>query len=621
MSEETKDGAVEASEASGTQVELRYAGSSRVVDEGDGARIALVGDGSRAPVRLRAAIKRPLLVREALGALYEVVRSDTRRAPKDRAAYLAYSAGRSSGSGADLFQAQREYFDWLAQNDAAAWLVLDPVVTVHPDGTLFEVFSKDEGSYASLKIGAGALEPSGETAYGTTNIDFSQDLFDAVQRVRSYRTTELAVGQDAVTLGVEGAAEVVEKRVEVPHSWLRGFLQVQAAATLAPTSCTLAPIDLYNVLRQLRLNADQKGGGRAIRVELSPGERPRLVLEPWETVLETHGEVYKGRTAQVVRIWGRRRLGMLRRLLPWAESIELHLLGTGLPSFYVVRCGDVTFTMGLTGFTASNWSQALNLDTLLPRTEHTSTLLDQALELLGESWIATADALTEALGASAADVREALRLGCQNGQVMYDLDLGAYRLRPLSDAIDPDALAFKNARERLAYDLLAGKGGGVKILSENRIQGVGTQYVGEVRVDADRREYRCEMTIDEEGRVKKVDDTSPFFAKHQLKEGPSAPLIALRLEIAQVARARAAERGADTITYETRTYVKRDERGESVYQVSLEERRVKVRWGLRAKERMRSQNLMFGSVDDARRAYLERIGELEDKGFMDATAG
>ena len=35
---------------------------------------------------------------------------------------------------------------------------------------------------------------------------------------------------------------------------------------------------------------------------------------------------------------------------------------------------------------------------------------------------------------------------------------------------------------------------------------------------------------------------------------------------------------------------------------------------------MRSQNLMFASVDDARGAYLERIGELESKGFMDATA-
>ncbi len=618
MSEEAEVGA---EEASGTQVELRYAGSSRVVDEGEGARIALVGDGGRAPVRLRAKIKRPLLVREALGALYEVVRSDTRRAPKDRAAYLAHASGRSGSSGADLFQAQREYFDWLAQNDSAAWLVLDPVVTVHPDGAVFEVFSKDEGSYASLKIGTGALEVSGESSYGTTNIDFSQDLFDAVQRVRSYRETELAVGQDAVGLSVKGEAEVVEKRVEVPHSWLRGFLQVQAAATLAPTSCTLAPIDLYNVLRQLRMNADQKGSGRAIRVELSPGERPRLVLEPWEVVLETHGEVYKGRTAQVVRIWGRRRLGMLRRLLPWADSIELHLLGTGLPSFYVVRCGDVSFTMGLTGFTASNWSQALNLDTLLPRTEHTHALLGKALASLGETWTATADELTEALGASSKDVRTALRLGCQNGQIMYDLEIGAYRLRPLSDAVDPDALAFKNDRERLAYDLLEGKGGGVEILSENRIQGVGTQYVGEVRVDADRREYRCEMTIDEEGRVKKVDDTSPFFAKHQLKEGPSAPLIALRLKIAQVARVRASERGADTITFETRTYVRRDDRGESVYQVSLEERRLKVRWGLRAQERMRSQNLMFSSIDDARRAYMERIGELESKGFMDATAG
>ena len=58
-----------------------------------------------------------------------------------------------------------------------------------------------------------------------------------------------------------------------------------AAATLPGISFTIAPVDLYNVLRQLRLHADQKKGGRAIRVELSPGEVPRLVLEPWETVL------------------------------------------------------------------------------------------------------------------------------------------------------------------------------------------------------------------------------------------------------------------------------------------------------------------------------------------------
>ena len=117
-----------------------------------------------------------------------------------------------------------------------------------------------------------------------------------------------------------------------------------------------------------------------------------------------------------------------------------------------------------------------------------------------------------------------------------------------------------------------------------------------------------------------ADDTSPFFSKHQLKEGPSAPLIALRLKIAEEQQKRAAERGKGSITYETRTYVKRHEKGEDVYQISLEERRLKIRWGLRRMEKLRSQNLMFNNIDDARQAYFDRIRDLESKGYMDATA-
>ncbi|MGK0362300.1 MAG: hypothetical protein ACI9U2_004621 [Bradymonadia bacterium] len=101
------------------------------------------------------------------------------------------------------------------------------------------------------------------------------------------------------------------------------------------------------MLRHLRLNGDKRRGGRAVRVELAPGESPRLVIEPWETVIETSVGVYTGRPPQVVRIWGRRRLMMLRRLLPFVESIDVHLLGSGLPGFWVLRAGPLTFTLGL----------------------------------------------------------------------------------------------------------------------------------------------------------------------------------------------------------------------------------------------------------------------------------
>lgn len=629
MTDETTNPGNGGPEESGTgeraeqvSVGLKYDGTSRVFDADGVPHVALVTDAGRSAF-VSGTLAQPVKVREALSALYDVVKSDTRYKPRDRMQYLAYQQSRNKSAGSNVFQAQREYFEFMQQDEAAGLLILDPIVTVHPDEILFEVFSKDEGTYARLGIDWSAVQTDKDTTFGTTNIDFSMDLLDGVQRMRSYRETRLQVGPEAVALDTHGGGdEVVEKKVDVPATWLRGFLQVQSAATLPLSTCTIAPIDLYNVLRQLRMHADQKKGGRAIRVELMPGERPKLVLEPWETVVDTTGETYKGRVAQVIRIWGRRRLMLLRRLLPMAESVELHMLGTGLPIFAVLRCGSVTLTLGLTGFTSSNWSQALNLDTLLPRTTELDARAAEVLEVLKERWFATIDDLADAVDMGRADLRQALQACCQNGQVMYDLAHDVYRFRPVVPGeLDLDTLAFRNPRERLAHDIMAGKGGKVVLESENRLPGVGVQYVGTVTVDADRREYRCEMTIDDEGRTKRVDDTSPFFRKHQLKEGPSAPLIALRLKIAEVQRERAASRGQGTITYETRTYVKRHAGGEDVYQVTLEKDRIRVRWGLRSMAKLRSQQLMFHTVDDARRAYFARIQDLERKGYLDATAG
>ena len=58
---------------------------------------------------------------------------------------------------------------------------------------------------------------------------------------------------------------------------------------------------------------------------------------------------------------------VMRRFLPFVEEVEVHLLGSGLPSFWVLRAAGMTLTLGLTGFTAANWSQAVSFDLLLPR--------------------------------------------------------------------------------------------------------------------------------------------------------------------------------------------------------------------------------------------------------------
>src|SRR5262249_11928245 len=145
--------------------------------------------------------------------------------------------------------------------------ILDPVITVHPDQVFFEVFSKDEGCYAKLGIDRDAFGFAEEPTCGTTNIDFSPSLYGGVQQMRSYRETRLSIGQEGVKVATAKAGEVLEKHIRVPDSWLRGFLQVQSAATLPADRFRLAPADLYNVLRHLRLHGDRKGKRRGVRVE------------------------------------------------------------------------------------------------------------------------------------------------------------------------------------------------------------------------------------------------------------------------------------------------------------------------------------------------------------------
>ncbi len=616
------DAAAETVAAPRSAMALGYAGASQVLAEGHGATLALFGNVHRGAVKGSGTVKDPLLLREALSALHAVVKSDFRYVPKDRTAYLAYRRMRQQTAALDLWEAQRAYVDWLSRNDPVGFAVLDPIVSVHPDELSFEVFSKDEGSYAKLAVSFDALGGAGPDAvFGTTNVDFSDALHDGVQRMRSYRETRLAVGAQAVTLSTAGAPEVLEKKVNVPDAWLRGFLQVQSAGTLPRTVVRLAPIDLYNVLRHLRLHADPKKGGRGVRVELVPGEPPRLVLEPWELVIATTAGPFTGRTPQVVRIWGRRRLSLLARLLPFVESIDLHLLGTGLPSFWVLHAGAVTFTLALSGFTSANWAQAVSFDLLLPRRAPDLGPLEKVQKHLAKVWVAPAAGIAAAVGVEPAKVLEALQVGCQRGLFMFDVASDAYRYRPLTgEALDPARFEFRNDRERRAHDLCAEKGA-VKIVTENRIHGEGLELTGKVLVAADKREYRPALLVDDDGRVKKAECTCAFFRKHQLKEGPCEHLVAIRLAEAREEQRRRAQRGAarSAVVLETRTYARRHDQGEDVYQVALDRQRVKVRWGRRGAPQ-RVQSLVFNSVEAAQAAYFARVDDLEKRGFLDATA-
>lgn len=580
----------------------------------------LFGHLNRDAVQFQGKVKQPILFREAMATLFAVVSSDYRYVPKGRTAYTAFMRMRRHSENQGLMKAQCAYFDWLLKNDPQAWLILDPVISVFPDQVSFEVFSKDEGSYAMLSFDHRCFAVEGEVQCGTTNIDYSGALAQGIEQIRSKRQTQFSIGQEATRFKTETAAalpdtEVLEKSINVPARWLRGFLQVQSSAHLPATRITLKPIDLYNALHHLRMHADVKGKRRGLRIEMAPGEKPLLVLEPDDTVIRTSAGVYKGKQAQVIRLWGRRRLALLKRFLPYTESIEVSLLGNGMPSYWVLKGNGVSLTLAITGFSASNWSQALNFDLLLPRRAETLVTLETVVQHLQGEQQATLAQISKATGLARKGCLAALQQACQQGLVMFDLSSGQYCYRPLTqEPLDMAQFQFRHPAEKLAYDLVA-RQQAIGKLETRLVHGEGTEISAEIQVKEDRRTYLGRLKINEEGHVAKAECSCHQIMKHGLAHGPCSHLIALRLAYA----AQQSGRKASQVTQETRSYSRRRQQREEQYRLTLNKQRLIVEW--EKHDRPRQQQFAFNSVAEARHAYLGKIQQLESSGFMDTTLG
>ena len=83
----------------------------------------------------------------------------------------------------------------------------------------------------------------------------------------------------------------------MPESWVRGFLQVQAAMGMPGIRLDVQPIDLLAAVRYLRYTKARMSP-RALRYEFEPGQDARLVLEPWEHVVPLAGAVAQLHGAQ-----------------------------------------------------------------------------------------------------------------------------------------------------------------------------------------------------------------------------------------------------------------------------------------------------------------------------------
>jgi len=428
---------------------------------------------------------------------------------------------------------------WIGQSD-----LLDPVITVHRDRIFFEAFSQDQSAYVALIVEPQVFEPMGEVVTGTTNIDFTAWLWGALGEMRTSRSTTFRIGAEGVEVRTSGAGGRFEKKVELPDTWVRGFLQVQAAMGMPGTRISVKPIDLLAALRFLR-NTKAKVSPRGIRYEFEPGRDARLVLEPWEHTVVLEGAEHNYTEAKTTRVWGRRRLKLIEGLLPFAEGVDIYLKGRALPSFYAVKLPGMTFLLGLTGWSGSGFTGTGGFDLLAEAAAANDALLEPALSLLRERQHASVDEVAAALRIDKAGASRVLVRLCRQGRTMFDVETRRYRHRELFETPADEATYFPpDRRQELAAALLEERR--VRVAScvaeeTKKVRSFRDPSTGEAKEKVVReityRDWRIigtagdrdpvEIVVNDTGRIIFGRCTCPHFAEHLMNQGPCEHMLAL----------------------------------------------------------------------------------------------
>ncbi len=537
---------------------LAYLGRSGLTQTAGGQLLSLAPNLKREAVSFDAPLLKPLRFREAISALHDIVISDLRYQPRDKSAYQewkkneatriralrkdAYEQAKAEILGRreepvppDLeknyrrclhtyWSARQEYANYLRTHDMTLWRMLmpcDPVITVAEDVVFFECFSADESSYGCLTVNRGdGFGKSDTTKLGTTNVDYSWDLFHHFQSLRTYRETRFRVDPAGFTVATQGNADYREEKIDLPAGWLRGFMQVQGAMVLPMRKVTLSREAVYSALAWLRRHK-ARSSPRALRFELVPGKPPVLALEPWNQQIVVHGEACAGKGGEPIRIWGKQRLLALARLLPLAEGFDVYLLGTGLPSFWVANLGDMQLTLGLSGWTTNDWTHGSALDLLSPPVNPSPELIAKiACHLQSARAAAFAD-LDASCSTNPGLTAAALMRLAHSGQVIYDLPQRTYRWRQIMpQALGEAEMGPENPEQAASRGIVAQ--GKVKLESQVEAPNGGKIYVGKAEGKP------VELLLDTDGRIRRGKCVCSHHYKAGIRMGPCRHLLALR---------------------------------------------------------------------------------------------
>jgi hypothetical protein len=279
---------------------------------------------------------------------------------------------------------------------------------------------------------------------------------------------------------------------------------------------------------------------------LTPGKPVKIILDPWGVEIESKGPVYDGgydlggssggggspyraaprrasNPTEEIKVWGRRRLFSLARVLPLTDRIEVRLLGSGLPSVWIAHMGDMRLVLALSGWTTNDWASGVGLDLLAGSRQpdiRTMGLVDQFLQKEQRANLA---GIASATGLSQENLVPALHRLAKQGQLIFDHADEVYRYRQVMSDVLGEAMLGPEHPELVEGRKISQTRGGVVITRDEMLPDARRAVVA--KSDG----TNCEAIFDADLVIKKAKCSCSFFHKSGLRAGPCRHLLALRM--------------------------------------------------------------------------------------------
>jgi hypothetical protein len=230
---------------------------------------------------------------------------------------------------------------------------------------------------------------------------------------------------------------------------------------------------------------------------------------------------------------------LIEPLLPFATSVDIYLKGRSLPSFYVVKLPDLTFVLGLSGWTEQNWTGAGSFDLLNNTSPIDDQLVAKVHQHLTSRFHASPSELAVILQEKVEVIWRACERLCRQGRAIFDVESRDFRHRELFEKpIDEAKLFPPNERVERAEALLAANAIPFaqcepqetrKTKKLKTPEGPVTREIvyRDWRVTGNIGPEKAEIVVGDTGRIIFGTCTCSFFQENLMGRGPCEHMIAL----------------------------------------------------------------------------------------------